>query len=369
VTLKRSLSSLLAATAAAALAAAGMLTGSAVADPPGGVTPHHASLVGVGAQTTEDLQNQLALDYNGHFANGGRLYSFDAEGSTTIVPKTGCAAIGRPNGANAGITALEANAHPKNDTTDYCVDYARGSRPRAATDPQSIVFIPFAVDAVTWTADKSSGKSNAPTNLTTAELHAIYSCDASTLGAGLTGPVTWSEVGGTSNAQVVPVIPPSTAGTRSFFLSEIGVTTLGSCVKGQDNSVEQNEGTNSIFTGADAPNIVFPYSVAVYLAQTVHNHGAGDQGSLILRKVDGTSPTSGTGAAKKLNENFGFVRTVNNVVRNANGTSPNYAIPHYLQRLLGNGTVGTGWLCSNEQARSEIRSFGFRPYTDCGELQ
>jgi ABC-type phosphate transport system substrate-binding protein len=358
----------LAATAAVALAAT-VFAGAAIADPPGGATPHHTDIVGVGAQTTEDLQNQLAIDYNKRYSSGGRVYSFDAEGSPTIVEKKGCTAQVRANGANAGISALEANLRPKGDSSDYCVDYARGSRPRAQTDPNSIVFIPFAVDAVTWTADTHNGKTNAPTSLSTLQLHAIYSCDASLLGTGKTGPVKWNEVGGTGKAKVVPVIPPSTAGTRSFFLSMIGVTTLGACVQGQDNSVEQNEGTNAIFSGSSAPNIIFPYSVAVYLAQTEHNHGTGDQGDLVLRSVDGVAPTSGSGTKQKINVEFGYVRTVNNVVRNADSSGNTLAVPNYLQRIFGNGNVGSGWLCKSKEGRSDIKSYGFLPYAQCGELQ
>jgi ABC-type phosphate transport system substrate-binding protein len=358
----------LAATAAVALAAT-VFAGAALADPPGGKTPHHTDIVGVGAQTTEDLQNQLAIDYNKRYPSGGRVYSFDAEGSATIVEKKGCSSQVRANGANAGISALEANLHPTGDASDFCVDYARGSRPRAQTDPNSIVFIPFAVDAVTWTADKHTGKTNAPANLTTLQLHAIYSCDASLLGTGKTGPVKWNQVGGKGTAKVVPVIPPSTAGTRSFFLSMIGVTTLGSCVQGQDNSVEQNEGTNPIFTGASAQNVIFPYSVAVYLAQTEHGHGTGDQGDLVLRSVDGNSPTIGTSPKATINVDFGYVRTVNNVVRNADSSGNTLAVPSYLQRAFGNGTVGSGWLCKSTKGRSEIKSYGFLPYAQCGELQ
>lgn len=358
----------LAAVASAAIAAT-VFAGAATADPAGGKTPHHTDIVGAGAQTTEDLQTQLALDYNKRYPSGGRVYSFDAEGSPTIVPKTGCAALTRPNGANAGITALEGNARPKSDSSDYCIDYARGSRPRAVTDPTSIVFIPFAVDAVTWAADLHTGKTNAPTNLTTLQLHAIYSCDASLLGTGKTGPVKWNQVGGKGTAKVVPVIPPSTAGTRSFFLSMIGVTTLGSCVQGQDNSVEQNEGTNAIFSGSSAQNIIFPYSVAVYLAQTVHNHGAGDQGDLTLRNVDGNAPTVGTGSSEKINVDFGYVRTVNDVVRNADSSGATYKVPTYLQRIFGNGTIGSGWLCKSTKSRSEIKSYGFLPFSQCGDLE
>jgi ABC-type phosphate transport system substrate-binding protein len=369
----RSTTTLIAGAAALAASAALVLGADpALADPPSGVTPAHTDIVGVGAQTDDQLFNQLSTDYNAAFATGPRLYSYDAVGTPTIPEKTGCAVNGvdptRPNGANAGISALEANQHPSGDTTDYCVDFARDTRVRSSTDPSSIVFIPLAIDSVTWTADNQPGhKTHAVKTLTPIQLRAIYSCDASILGNGGTGPVTWNEVGGTSHNAVVPVIPNSLSGTRTIFLSAIGVTTLGSCVLGQDNSVEQNEGVNPIFTGSNSADIIFPYSVAVFLGQTEHNIGAGQQGSQVLEKVNGISPTKGSGTSKTLNPNFPFVRFVFNVIRNGS-TSGAPTVPAYLQKVFGNGTAGSGWLCK-AAAKTDIKNYGFLTTTQCGTLQ
>jgi ABC-type phosphate transport system substrate-binding protein len=345
----------------AALAAIGLSAAQALADPP--TTPQTIDIVGTGSDTTQFVVDQFSTDYNATVASTDpHLYSWDAVGSSPITEKAGCGSRTRPNGSGAGITELEANLTSSLDSTKFCVDFARSSRARAATDPSTIVFIPFAIDAVTWSANSTS---NAPADLSTNELTAIYSCDASLLGTGHTGPVTWDEVGGTGTAAVVPVIPQSNSGTRAFFLQKIGNPTLGSCVKGQDNSVEENEGTNAIFSGADAANIVFPYSVAVYLAQTEHNHGAGDQGSLVLKNVNTKSPTTVSGSGHIINSNFDYVRDVYNVVRNA-GTGSTRAVPGYLQAIFGHG-VRTGWICTN--AGPEIADYGFLPFANCGILQ
>jgi ABC-type phosphate transport system substrate-binding protein len=370
----RKLTKTLLAGGVAAAAVSALLAGTASADPPAGVTPAHSDIVGVGAQTDDLLFDQFATDYDSTLAaSDPHLYSYDAQGSATIPEKTGCAVNGtdpvRPNGANAGITALEANAHPTGDATDFCVDFARNTRNRAASDPSSIVFIPFAIDAVTWSADNQPGKkTHAPTDLSTTDLKAIYSCDASLLGGGKSGPVTWDEVGGTGTNAIVPVIPNSLAGTRTFFLGAIGVTTLGSCVVGQDNSVEQNEGTNPVFSGSNSADIVFPYSVAVFLAQTQFGHGAGDQGFQVLRSVDGVAPTAGKTGKLKININFPYVRYVSNVVRNASTTGR--AVPKYLKKIFGTGTKGTGWICNSSVAAADIKSYGFLPAGSvCGTLQ
>src|SRR5215469_17444250 len=108
------------ATSTAVVASAALLVvgvaGSALADPPRGVTPKETDVVGVGSDTTEFLGDQLAFDYNKSHTTGPHLYSWDATNPTTgaigdnITTKSGCSAIPRPDGASAGITALIANA-------------------------------------------------------------------------------------------------------------------------------------------------------------------------------------------------------------------------------------------------------------------
>lgn len=363
--------------AAAVISMTATMATGAVADPASGVTPRKIDIVGTGSDTTQLLLDRLSKDFNkNRTATQSKLYSWDAVGSSTITEKAGCAAATRPNGSSAGITELEANNRPASDTTHYCVDFARSSRPRSASDPadpNTILFLPYAIDAVTWSADKLTGSTHATASLSTKQLNAIYSCDASLLGTGRTGPVTWREVGGTSTDKIIPVIPQSSSGTRKFFLTQIGVTTLGSCVRGQDDSVEENEGTNTIFKNkTTAPDIIFPYSVAVYLAQTQGGHGTGTQGKQVLRKVNGVSPTvkNKTTGKLRINTNFDYLRFVYNVVRNAAADpSSSQVVPAYLRGLFGNGTAGSGWLCKNATAKADIASYGFLPTSLCGTIQ
>jgi hypothetical protein len=144
-------------------------------------------------------------------------------------------------------------------------------------------------------------------------------------------------------------------------------------VPGQDNSVEENEGTNAIFqNSASAPDIIFPYSVAVYLAQSQGGHGTGTQGNQVLRLINAKSPTvtNTTTGLKQINTNFPYLRDVYNVVRNVS-TTGGQTVPTYLQGIFGNGAANTGWLCRNATARGDVRSFGFLPLssTQCGIAQ
>ena len=350
---------------------ASLALGSAFANPPKGAIPHHTDIVGTGSDTTMLTVDKLTVDYNKtHKRPARQWYSFDAVGSPTIREKQGCTVRTRPNGSGAGIAELEANLRPSGDTADWCVDFARSSRSRADTDPRSIVFIPFAIDAVTWSADSFGGKSHAPSGLSTKALKAIYSCDASILKPSLSGPVKWNQVGGTGTRAVIPVIPQSASGTRAFFLASIGVSTLGSCVKGQNNTVEENEGTNAIFKKkSTAPDIVFPYSVAVYLAQSQNGHGTGDQGRQVLHRVNGKTPTKGTKGHLTLNTLFPYSREVFNVVRNATKQANKRVVPQYLRGILGNGKINTGWVCTNAASKADIKSFGFALNPRCGVLE
>lgn len=360
---------ILAAGGVVATTAVCVASATALADPPKGVTPPHASIVGTGSDTTQLVVNAFSTAYNKTNPTL-KMYSFNAVGSATITEKVGCTPITRPNGSSAGITELEAGTRPSGDKVDRCADFARSSRARTAgTDPSSVLFIPFAIDGVTWSADTFTGSTHATTNLSTLQLTAIYSCDASLLNSKWSGNVTWKEVGGASTDQIIPVIPQSSSGTRKFFLTQIGVSTLGSCVKGQDDSVEENEGTNAIFKNAStAPDIVFPYSVAVYLAQSQGGHGTGTQGKQVLRNVNHVAPTIGTAPNKTINSTFPYLREVYNVVRNSS-TNGGQIVPNYLRPLFGNGTPGTGWICRSTTAKSLIKSYGFLPTSRCGSTE
>jgi hypothetical protein len=359
--------------AGAAAASIVTLSAQAFADPPSGVTPKHTDIVGTGADVTQYVVDQQASDYDaGLSATARHWYSWDSAGSASIIEKNGCASRARPTATGSGLAELQANLRPSGDKTDYCVDYARASSNRATNgSPDTLLYLPFAIDGVTWSADTFGGATHAPTTLTPTQLAAIYTCDASILGTGKTGPVKWNEVGGSGQHAVIPVLPVSTSGTRKFFLQEIGVTTIGSCVQTGNNDILQSEGTNPIFQDAStAPDIVFPYSIADWLAQAQNGHNTGLEGDMILRRVSGVSPTTGKAPKAVLNANFPFLREIYNVVRNA-AADPSSAqvVPKYLQPIFGNGTANSGWICKNATNKADIKSYGFLTTTRCGTIE
>jgi len=364
---------------AAVLATVTMISaGPALADPPKGVVPKDTDIVGVGADTTEFLLDQLSVNYNASHTTK-KLYSFDATNPLTgaigdnITTKTACAKIARPDGSSAGITTLDSNIKVG---SNYCVDYARSARARKSTDPPQgaggILFVRLATDAVTYARVKGS---NAPANLTSTELTAIYTCT----------DTTWNQVGGTSTATISPQLPESGSGIASSFLTDIGVTTPGSCVS-QPSTLQQNEGVNKIFTGPNRDNVIIPFSTGKWIAQGYHSaacfnvqcvpshaeicdagsggtnaFGCDVNGTLSLGDINSTSPTVGSGKSTTVNASFApdFILPLYDVVRYSTTTADH--IPSYLEPYFASATATVkGYVCATAQ-QAVIKDYGFLP--------
>ena len=351
-------------------AVAALAAGTALADPPKGVTPAPSSVISVGAQTQQNLFDSLAKIWDTANPKKTQLYTWDALNAAgadnNIATKQGCAKTLRPNGSSPGIAALATNLKTG---SHFCVDFARSSRAEKSTDPSGLSFIPFALDSVTY-ASVVKG-SNAPANLTTHELAEIYTCTAT----------KWNQVGGKSSATIHPLLAQAGAGTVSFFLTAIGVTTPGPCVS-EPTTLEENEGVNSVFTGANAANEIIPFSTGDWIAQAYHSaaclnksctqvkgvvckpkkgqnvFGCDLNGVLKLNKINGTSPVTGTGVSAVLNSKFSaaYIRTLFNVVRTAKTKD---SIPAYLEQFLG----AKGLVCKNP---AQIKDYGFLPDAACG---
>jgi ABC-type phosphate transport system substrate-binding protein len=359
-------------------AAVALTTVPAAADPPGGDAPGPTAIVGVGSNTIESVFDQFAHDYDSTHKGALQLYSWDAENPSTgalnqlISFKKGCVAEPRPNGSGAGITALSTNeggsvsGHP-------CVDFARSSSARSTTSPAyapgGVAFVALAGDAVTYATVSGS---DAPGNLSTAQLNEIYSCTVT----------NWGQVGG-KNAPILAYLPQTSSGTRSFFLKAIGVSSPGACVSDENNLMQENQGTNPLLHSPDA---IFPYSVGKYIAQVYHSaaclnssctavggaicrphgsqntFGCDNRGSLVLRDINGTAPTVGSGTSTAINTAFSsaFVRTLYEVVRYSAATADH--IPAYLEPLFS----ASGWVCTSPTAKQDLVNYGFILLPSCG---
>lgn len=317
---------------ASAFAATSLIAGTALADPPASHTVAATDIDGTGSDTIQYALDDVAASWDATSpAPTNYVASWDAVNPTTqavgdnITVKPGDT-IARPDGSSAGITALE---------NDSFLDFARSSRgPQSSdVDPTTgnpLLFLPFAQDQLNYAVASTT---NAPLNLTTAQLVSIYECT----------DTTWTQVGGTSSDTIIPEIPQSGSGTRSFFEQTLGITdaNLGSCV----HTIQEN--TPSDISGS-ADNIA-PFSYAQF-----------------------TSRYSNSGI--KLNtSNFVAYRLVYNVVR-LDATTGTVAAK--LQPFFGDGsgTAGSnGYICSaagqkivNADGFTSLPTSNF-PNTTCGE--
>jgi len=225
---------------------------------------------GVGADAFAELSNNLVTQYNAT-APTNLLESFDAvdpvdpTNTANITTKPGCS-IARPNGANAGITAITQNLKsslPDGDGTSFCIDWVRSSRAKgAAAAEQNLSFYAQSRDAVGYA---TIGNAYAPTTpLTTAQLKNIFECTVT----------DWSEVGG----QAGPIhvyLPPDSAATLTFFLQAIGssLATVHANCDGLPSTFHEQQNDGRTLNGD--PQGVAPYAVTKWAAQSNADLAAG----------------------------------------------------------------------------------------------
>jgi ABC-type phosphate transport system substrate-binding protein len=260
------------------------LAGPALADG----SPQTSDFVAVGSDTVQNASNFLFDgDQNGNpgfnYANrASRVFSFDANGddngralypasSTTALAVTeilraGTLPVARPNGSGSGIAAITADSiggAGYSTLPNGNINIVRASRfPKPAeqtacaaiADCGGLHVFQFATDDLQVATAVTT---NATAALTDLQLAHIYQCDA--------GYTNWNgTLGGTSADAIIPVIPQSGSGTRSFFLADLHAalstfsatgSTLGSCVvTGQEHD------PTSITSNVAKQDVVMPFS-------------------------------------------------------------------------------------------------------------
>ena len=302
----------------------------------------------VGADAFAELTNNVVTVYNAQSpAPTNLLESFDAINPVTsaagenIVTKPGCT-IARPNGANAGVTAITLNqksdAGAGGDGTSYCIDFVRSSRAKGtAAAEANLTFYAQSRDAVSYAV---IGNAYAPTTpLTTAQLKDIFQCTIT----------DWSQVGG----QAGPIhvyLPPASAATLTFFLQALGtsLTNVNAGCQGLPTVFQQQQNDGRTMDGD--PMGIAPYAVTKWAAQSNEAVGIADyRGGAHIGLVNtATAPTTTqvlNGVTYEvLNPAFAsgsstsFGRLFFNVVRND--------APQDLKDVFKAG----GFLCQNQDA-------------------
>lgn len=134
----------------------------------------------------------------------------------TVVLRAGASPVQRPNGSGAGAKAIAA------DTAHY-ITYSRASACQGPTSGCGGA-LSSAFDSVELGTDplamlESTTPASNAVPLSAAQLKLIYTCS----GTGTNGAETWNALGGTSTDNVIAFIPQVGSGTRSTFLTDIGL--------------------------------------------------------------------------------------------------------------------------------------------------
>ncbi|SDZ13612.1 hypothetical protein [Herbiconiux ginsengi] len=329
---------------------------------PANAEPVSNSYVLVGSDTLQDSINALTNGTNVSgsvvrtTAAGATLGNYDAFGSSVIQTKPNGAYFGRPAGSGAGVTALRAsitgnpytpNPNPANVPARVVtgqIDIARSSSgPGSNANSAGLLsYVPYARDAVAYAYNGSNSDLAA---LTTAQLKQIY--ESST-------PVV---IGSTT---VKPRIPQSGSGTRNFFLSAIGVTTLGSTVTDANGTTPENDAS------VLAADEIIPFSAASWIAQSNGATGLNTitNANVKLGAPNGNAAYTGTGNALVPSDAFyasSFGRDTYLVVeyKRVNSSDPAYdpKLAALLNPANATSLTNTGTFAST--AGAVKRKFGF----------
>ncbi|MDR1426836.1 MAG: hypothetical protein LBJ08_03645 [Bifidobacteriaceae bacterium] len=352
--MKNTKTAVLSVTAVLLASATALSAAPAMADPTPGTYP---PLAGTGSDTTQFVLGGLAqaiLDGEGQPIIG----SFDAvdpessQPGGLIKPTATGTDFNRPNGSGAGLRALAASINPEGTrtqprtdgtTTNVDItgqlDFARSSSGPSGAG-SDLTFIPFAQDAVSYAYARLGG-STVPTNLSLSELALIYD---RTVVRFYGDDGAWHDYS--------PRLPQASSGTRSFFLSKLGLTEADVSWISSSTFVQENDGSE-----IDQVGEIVPFSVGSYVAQV--NEKVPDtvtDNDVQLGRVNGLQPVI-DGVP---NPAFPVSRLVFNVVETSrlSGTSAEDLL---LQSVFAGSQ---SQIC---QAEAVIEAYGFAAISNCGD--
>ena len=323
------------ATAVVTASATALAVGPALADPINGsgkpVTPKETDVVGVGSDTIQFLLDQLSFDYNKSHKTGPKPVQLGR-------PRTRRPAHERQHLAevwlredrpaerfSAGIARSPPTPRPRTRSRSAPTSRAHPARAPPLIPSRGkggIQFVALGKDAVSYSP--RTPRRTRRTNLSNAQLNAIYSCSVT----------NWSAVGG-KNAPIKAELPQIGSGTRAFFLTAIGLGTSGP--GGAWKHAEENEGVNPVPQGPErhhrlsrsastsprcstrptAPTRRAPATQRAIRTRARTSSAVTPTVSMVLRNINGSKPTVGTGAKtpSTRTSRLKFVRTVFDVVR------------------------------------------------------
>lgn len=193
------------------------------------------TLVGVGSDTTQDVEYGVAQDLGTVTDGSANVASWTATGTTPLTYRSGGAPAGHPNGSGAGFKALEESVGLIPSTGDSVgigdVDFARAASFQGTQIPGgALTEIPFAYDSITFAVPAGSPflRTNAGKGLQIKDFVSVYTgtdtyIDTAT-GDLLTGstPV----VAGDPTEPIQGFLPKPGSGVRQTFLKALSTVNL-----------------------------------------------------------------------------------------------------------------------------------------------
>ncbi len=334
---------------------------------------------GVGSDTTQDVMNQFAND-----GNSNLIGSFNAVNPVTATAheiisyaegKSGVnCSFTRPNGSTEGKNAFRKSINQSTTAAQLaappqanCIDFSRSSSGVGSDQKNDgqLVWIPFAIDAVTTATGGSSVIPAADANaLTKTQLSTLYaSCGAVTVNGHTYTPKT-----PTTSGNITLYVPQSGSGTLSFWQSQLGIPTpLPACdfqtIQAGPNAGAQVEEHDGTAVNSDTQGMM-PFSIAQWISQSNgHNdrrHGA------VLHEVNSIFPCTGNSLCPAagggtLNGSFPITREVFNILQYDQVV--NTGDGHFDANLAGQFATGNSALC---QDTFTITGYGFATDPNCG---
>lgn len=354
--------------AGASLATVALTMGTAIADPVPAPPPYPPVVI-VGAQTTQDLFDNLC-NKNTNFRNpvgstntNNRIcqsWGVDPQPSNIVTRDPAahpeCSPSNPPGPPPNGIPRPKQGGDGTDRLVAFpsCIDVARvvtdDSHSNSARAGKNLTYIPMATDVLTYAMRTDS---DVPANLTNADLKAIYTCDPT---------YVFDKVTGNNPDGFQPMLGSFGAGNRTQLFKVLGITNdsqtytnpgqPGECITDKDaHGVGLLANDGRVLTNRKQ---LITYSVAPWLAQ-VFKAAPDIHGNSILGSINGISPGI-------LNDDSFAARTVYNVIRNSDVAGPG---------PIHDMFVGTGSkVC---QAKADIKRSGFgvlpgtTPATTCGD--
>ncbi|KQW48858.1 hypothetical protein ASC77_09025 [Nocardioides sp. Root1257] len=197
--------------------------------------------------------------------NGRNAFTDPALGTSvklnpTIVLRAGTSPVQRPNGGGAGLNALVADGNPTNGGR---ISFVRS--PNKPTSAQSTPTRPL--HTIQFADDKqyiaTATTTNAPADLTTADLVKIYSGTWTTWGDVAAGVTPGAHTGET----IVPLLPQDGAGVQTIFLNALKAANGGAAITlgGAVQKVQQNDPTTiTALPDATRKNAIVPFPKGRY---------------------------------------------------------------------------------------------------------